>query len=105
MSKGEIDAAAKHSEIILRPIDDAEAQVVSPTDVPRESEFETGAELTEHFGFASEMFGLRIDSEGVRRSLCVNDIPFAAAENRANTGPCIRRETRARNWIPQRKCS
>src|SRR6266436_1186179 len=105
MSKGEIDAATKHSEIILGPIDHTEAQVVSPTDVPSESEFETGAELAEHFGFASEMFGLRIDSEGVRRPLCVDDIPFAAAENRANTGPCIRRETRARNWIPQRKCS
>src|SRR5512140_2372280 len=51
------------------------------------------------------MFGLRIDSERVRRPLCVNDIPFAAAENRANTSPCIRRETRARNWIPQGKCA
>src|SRR6476646_9318152 len=49
------------------------------------------------------MFGLRIDSEGVRRSLRVKLIPFSAAENRADTRPCIRRETRARNWIPQRK--
>ena len=89
MSKGEIETATEHSEIILRPIDDAEAQVVSPTDVPRKSEFETGAELTEHFGLAAEMFRLRIDSEGVRRSLCVNDVSFAAAENRANTGPCV----------------
>jgi hypothetical protein len=105
MSKGEIDAAPEHTEIILWPIDDAEAQVVSPTDVPREPKFEAGSELTEHFGFAAEMFGLRIDSEGVRRSLRVNDIVFPATENRANTGPCIRRKTRARNWIPQRKCS
>src|SRR6476620_8601272 len=51
------------------------------------------------------MFGLRIDSEGVRRPLRMKLIPFAAAENRANTRPCIRRETRARNWIPQRKCA
>src|SRR6476646_3789393 len=49
------------------------------------------------------MFGLRIDSESVRRPLRMKLIPFAAAENRANTRPCIRRETRARNWIPQRK--
>ena len=105
MSKGKIETASKHSEIILRPINDAKAQVVSPADVPRESEFETGSELTEHFGFAAEMFGLRINSERVRRPLCVNDIPFAAAKDRADTGPCIRRETRSRNWISQGKCS
>src|SRR5947208_12466865 len=51
------------------------------------------------------MFGLRIDSEGVRRSLRVKGVPFAAAENRAHTRPCIRREPRARNGIPQRKCA
>src|SRR6267378_6615764 len=51
------------------------------------------------------MFGLRIDSEGVRRPLRVKLIPFSAAENRANTRPCIRRETRARNRIPQCKCA
>src|SRR6476469_8927611 len=51
------------------------------------------------------MFGLRIDSEGVGWSLRVKFISFAAAKNRADTRPCIRRETRARNWIPQRQCA
>src|SRR6266576_4553617 len=51
------------------------------------------------------MFGLRINSECVRRSLRVKLVPFAAAENRTATRPCIRRQTRARNWIPQRKCA
>src|SRR3954464_2170259 len=51
------------------------------------------------------MLGLRIYSEGVGRPLRVKFIPLTAAENRANTRPCIRRNTRARNWIPQRKCA
>src|SRR3954466_4661182 len=51
------------------------------------------------------MFGLRIDSEGIGRPLRVKFIPFTAPENRANTRPCIRRQTRARNWIPQSKCA
>src|SRR3954451_4238269 len=51
------------------------------------------------------MFGLRIYSEGIGRPLRVKLIPFAAAENCANTRPGIRRETCARNWIPQRKCA
>ena len=44
--EGEIETAAEHSKIVLRPIDHAEAQVVSPTDMPRETEFEAGSELT-----------------------------------------------------------
>jgi len=44
--EGEVETAAKHSEIVLRSIDHAEAQVVSPTDMPRETDFETGSELT-----------------------------------------------------------
>src|SRR5215472_13155525 len=51
------------------------------------------------------MLSLRIDSEGVGRPLCVKGVPFAAAENRAHTRPSIRCKTRARNWIPQRKCA
>jgi hypothetical protein len=89
--KGEIQAAAEHSEIIPRSIDYAKTQVVSPTDVARESKFDTGAKLAEQLRFATEMFGLRIDSEGVRRSLRVKLVSFAAAENRAHTRPCIRR--------------
>src|SRR5436190_4195429 len=103
--KGKIQTAAEHSEIIFRPIDHSEAQVINHCDVPREPKFETGAELTEHFGFAAEMFGLRIDSECVRRSLRVKGVPFAAAENRTHTRPCVRRKTCAGNWIPQRKCA
>src|SRR5205823_11034887 len=93
--------AAKHSEIIPGSIDYAKTQVVSPTKVPCEPKFETGAKLAEHLGFAAEMFGLRVDSECVRRPLRVKGLPFAAAENRANTPPCIRRETCARNRISQ----
>src|SRR6266403_957032 len=51
------------------------------------------------------MFGLRIDSECVRRSLRVKGVPFATAENRTHTRPCVRRKTCAGNWIPQRKCA
>ena len=103
--EGEVETAAEHSEIIFRTIDHAEAQVVSPTDVSRDSAFETGSELTEHFGFATEVIRLRMDSERVRRPLRVNDIPFAAAENRTDTRPRVRRKTCARNRIAQRKCS
>ena len=88
--EGEVEAAADHSEIVFWPVDHAEAQVVSPTDVPRESEFETGSELTEHFGFAAEVIRLRMDSERIRRPLRVKDVSFAAAKNRTNTCPCIR---------------
>ncbi len=101
--ESEIQAAAEHSEIIPGSIDHAKTQVVSPTEVPCEPKFETGAKLAEEFGFAAEMVGLRIHSEGVRRSLRVKLVPFAAAENRTETSPCIRRQTRARNWVPQRK--
>src|SRR5436305_2569436 len=103
--ESEVETAAEHSEIVLRPIDHAEAQVVSPTDMPRESDFETGSELTDYFGFATEVIRLRMDSERVRRPLCVNDISFAAAENRTDTRPGIGRKTRARNRIAQRECS
>ena len=103
--EGKIQAAAKHSEIILRAINYAKAQVINHRDVPREPKFETGPKLAEDLGFATEMFGLRIDSECVRRSLRVKGVPLAAAENRADTRPCIRRKTRAGNRIPQRKRS
>src|SRR6266496_4732358 len=103
--EGEIQAATKHSEIILRAINYAEAQVINHRDVSREPKFETCPVLTEHFGFGTEVIGLRIDSERVRRSLRVKGVLFAAAENRAHTRPCIRRKTRTWNWIPQRKCA
>jgi len=45
--EGDIQAAAEHSEIIFRPINHAKTQVVSPTEVPRDSEFETGPELAQ----------------------------------------------------------
>src|SRR5437764_12844995 len=46
-----------------------------------------------------------MDSERIRRPLCMKDISFAAAENRAGTGPGVGRKTCARKWIAQRKCS
>jgi len=76
ISKGEVEAATKHAEIIFRPVDHTEAQVVSPTEVPRDSEFETSPELAEQFGFATEVMSLGMDSERVRRPLCDEDIPF-----------------------------
>jgi hypothetical protein len=103
--ENEIHAATEHSEIVLRPIDHAEAQVVSPADVPRDSEFETSSELAEHFGFATEVIRLGMNGERVRRSLRVENIPFAAAENRSDTSPGVWRETCTGNWIPQRECS
>src|SRR5205823_8638113 len=103
--ESEVETAADHSEIVFWTIDHAEAQVVSPTDMPGESDFDTGSELTDYFGFATEVIRLRVDSERVRRPLCVNDISFAAAENRTDTRPGIGRKTRARNRIAQRKCS
>ena len=105
MLEGEIEAAAEHSGIIFWPVDRTEAQVVSQTDVPRDSEFQTGSELAENFGFATEVMRLSMDSERVRRSLRVKDVPFAAAENRADTGPGVGRKTCARNWIAQCKYS
>jgi len=101
----EVEAATKHAEIIFRPIDHTEAQVVSPADVPRDSKFETGSKLAQHFGFATEVIRLRMDSERVRRPLCVKDVSFAAAENRTDAGPRVGRETCARNWITQCKRS
>jgi hypothetical protein len=101
----EVETAAEHSEIVFWTIDHAEAQVVGPTDVSRDSAFETGSELTEHFGFTTEVICLRMDSERIRRPLRVNDIPFTAAENRTDTRPCIGRKTCARNRIAQCKCS
>jgi hypothetical protein len=89
--ESEIQAATEHSEIIPGSIDHAKTQVVSPTAVPCEPKFDTGAKLAEEFGFAAEMVGLRVNSEGIRRSLRVKLVPFAAAENRTETRPCIRR--------------
>ena len=40
-------------------------------------------------GFGAEVIRLCMDSERIRRPLRVNDIPFATAENRAHTRPCI----------------
>src|SRR4030095_2787764 len=97
--EGEVETAAKHSKIIFNSIDHTEAQVVSPTDMPRESDFETGSELTDHFGFATEVIRLRVDSERIWRPLCVKDISFAAAENCTDTSPCVGRKTRAGDWI------
>jgi hypothetical protein len=103
--EGEVETAADHSEIVFWTIDYTEAQVVSPTDMPRDSEFETGSELTEHFGFTTEVIRLRMDREGIRRALCVKDISLAATENRTHTRPCVGRKTCARNWITQCKRS
>ena len=89
MLKGEVEAAAEHSEIVLGSIDHAETQVVSPTDMPRDPEFEASSELANQFGFGTEVIRLCMDRERIRRPLRVNDISFAAAENRAHTRPCI----------------
>jgi hypothetical protein len=56
--------------------------------------------LAERFGFATEVFGLRIDSKRVGRPLGVKGISFAAAENRTHTRPRIRREPGTGDWIP-----
>src|SRR5258707_623945 len=98
--EGEVQTATEHSEIVFRPIDHAEAQVVSPTNMPRDSELEAGSKLAEHFGFGAEVIRLCMDSERIRRPLRVNDIPFATAENRAHSRPCIGQQTCARNRIP-----
>ncbi len=103
--EGEVETAADHSEIIFRPVDHAEGQVVSPTDVPRNPEFEAGPEVAEQFGFTTKVMCLGMDSERVRRPLRGKDIPFAAAENRTDTGPGVRRKTCARNWVAQCECS
>src|SRR4026208_682161 len=105
MLEGEVQTAADHSEIVFWTIDYAEAQVVSPTDVPCESDFETGSELTERFGFATEVIRLCMDSESIRRPLGVKDILFAAAKNRTRACPCVGRKARARNRITQCKGS
>src|SRR5438552_13906482 len=51
------------------------------------------------------MLGLRIDSECVRWALHVKSVPFAAAKYSADTGPCIRGNTGARNRISQGECT
>ena len=89
MLKGEVETAAEHSKIVFRSIDHAEAQVVGPTNMPRDSEFETSSKLADHFGFGTEVIGLRMDSERIGWPLRMNDISFAAAENRAHTRPCV----------------
>jgi hypothetical protein len=99
--EGEIQAATKHSEIIPRAINYAEAQVINHRDVSREPKFETGPKLAEDLRLATEMFGLRINKERVRRSLRVKDVSFATAENRTDASPSVRRKTRARDWITQ----
>jgi hypothetical protein len=58
--------------------------------MPCKSDFEAGSELAEHLGFATEVIGLRMDSERIGRPLCVKDIPFATAKNRTDSGPRVR---------------
>jgi hypothetical protein len=108
----EIDAGSKHAEIILRPIDHIPTKVICPTDVPGESKLKTATELTHYFRSRTEVLSLGID-EGylalrgrhhVGDFLSGKGVSLAAAENRANSCPRIRRETRARNRIAQRKC-
>jgi len=45
--KSKIHAATEHPEIISRPINYAEAQVINHRDVSREPKFDAGTELTE----------------------------------------------------------
>src|ERR1051325_3422315 len=73
--------------------------------MPGEPYFKTGAELSEYLGVAAEMLGLGIDEEGIGRPLGMKLVPFATAENRTNTSPCIGRKPGASDRIPQRKCS
>jgi hypothetical protein len=103
--EGEVETATDHSEIIFRSVDHAKAQVVSPTDMPRKSDFEAGTELTEHLGFATEVIRLRMNSESIGWSLSVKDIPLAAAKNCTDPGPRVGRKTRAGNRIAQRERS
>ena len=77
--EGEVKTAADHPEIIPGAVDYSETQVVSPTDVPGQSDFETGSKLRKHFGLAAEVVGLRIDKKGVWRPLRMKLVPFAAA--------------------------
>src|SRR5207249_751453 len=77
--EGEIQAATEHSEIILRSVDHAEAQVIRPTEVSGDSEFQTGSKLADQFGFATEMLRLGMDLERIRWPLRVKDVTFAAA--------------------------
>ena len=59
--EGEIDAAADHREVILRPINDAPAQVIGPADAAGAPKFKAESEMAERLCLAVKMMTLRID--------------------------------------------
>jgi hypothetical protein len=44
--KGKVQTASDHAEVILRTVNDTPAQIVRPTDMAGDSNFEAGAELS-----------------------------------------------------------
>jgi hypothetical protein len=59
--EGEIDATADHREVILRPVDDAPAQVIGPSGVAGEAKFKTESEMADRFRLSVEVMTLRVN--------------------------------------------
>ena len=59
--EGEVDAAADHGEVILRPFDDPPTQIIGPADVAGEAKFKAESEMADRFCLSIEMMTLRVD--------------------------------------------
>src|SRR5262245_22061135 len=93
--EGEINAAADLTKIIARSLDHAEADIVDPTDVGRDSCLQTGSKLANCFGVTAVVNRVSVGNESIRRNdkrVRMQTISFSATEDRSYPSPSVRRK-------------
>src|SRR4029077_11208823 len=93
----EINAGARHAEIVVWTVDKVPAEIIDPADVPSETDFEAAADLANRPRLS---VGVRI-SEDVRAFTVRKRIPFAAAKDCTASAKNVRRKARAVERITQ----
>src|SRR5439155_18124906 len=106
--EGESQAAADHSEVVLRSIDDIPTEVIHPADMRSDSEFQPAAKLAYRFAgraMVDSMIERDRDFSGTSEAIENNFISFAPSKDKAATGPDVGSKTGTGNGIAQGKTS
>jgi hypothetical protein len=95
--EGEIEAAAHHTKIVVRPIYYIPAEIIDPADMRSDADFDPAAEL-------ANCPRLRISLFGPNDSVAHHNVRlFATAKDATAAGEDVRCKTRARDWLTQRE--
>ena len=96
----EVNAGARHAEVILRTVNKVPAEITDPADVRSEANFQAAADLADRPRLS---VGVKI-SENVRAFTVRKRIPFTPAKDRTASAKNVRRKARAVERVTQGQC-